>query len=197
MFLFLWFNCFNTTNVKGYIRFSRWATGILGQKMNAIIKNGRGQPSVVLWDMEGTLHIAERCGGNTQGSDTSGSGTDPLNNFIERFCSLQLTGHTTPQHFSLQQPRNASIIRMFNWLKMCQSTLRSCYNVRQGPGSKLSEAGSTLTPQTTIATIHSELVTWESEFIQSIWPVRRKPASLKSLSGLCSPYSDQKWTSSE
>ena len=42
-----------------------------------------------------------RCGGNTQGSGAYGSNTEPLNNFIDRFCSLQLPGHTTP-YFSLQ-----------------------------------------------------------------------------------------------
>lgn len=40
--------------------------------------------------------FAELCGGNTQGSGAHGSDTEPLNNFIDRFCSLQLTGHTTP-----------------------------------------------------------------------------------------------------
>lgn len=52
--------------------------------------------------------IAECCGGNTQGSGASGSDNEPLNNFIDRFCSLQLTGHTTPVYFSLQQPWKAS-----------------------------------------------------------------------------------------
>lgn len=51
---------------------------------------------------EETLGIAECCGGNTQGSGASGSDTEPLINFIDRFCSLQLTGHTTPVYFSLQ-----------------------------------------------------------------------------------------------
>lgn len=57
-------------------------------------------------DMQGSdrLDIAECCGGNTQGSGASGSDTEPLNNFIDRFCSLQLTGHTTPVYVSLQQP---------------------------------------------------------------------------------------------
>lgn len=58
--------------------------------------------------LEDTQGIAESCGGNTQGSGTSGSDTEPLNNFIDRFCSLQLTGHTTPVYFSLQQPWKAT-----------------------------------------------------------------------------------------
>lgn len=87
--------------------------GILVQKIKEVIKKEGKAVQRVLQDLEGTVHIVECYGGNTQGSDTSGSGTDPLNNFIERFCSLQLTGHTTPQHFSLQQPWNASVIRIF------------------------------------------------------------------------------------
>lgn len=39
--------------------------------------------------------FAESCGGNTQGSGASGSDSEPLNNFIDRFCSVQLTGHTS------------------------------------------------------------------------------------------------------
>lgn len=46
--------------------------------------------------LEETPGIAESCGGNTQGSGACGSKTEPLKNFIDRFCSLQLTGHTTP-----------------------------------------------------------------------------------------------------
>lgn len=42
------------------------------------------------------LCIVERCGGNTHGFSKSSSKIEPLNNFIDRFCSLQLTGHTTP-----------------------------------------------------------------------------------------------------
>lgn len=70
-------------------------------------KETKGQGKVVLHDIQGSEEargIAECCGGNTQGSGTSGSDTEPLNNFIDRFCSLQLTGHTTPVYFSLQQP---------------------------------------------------------------------------------------------
>lgn len=57
---------------------------------------------------EERLGISKCCGGNTQGSGASGSDTEPLNNFIDRFCSLQLTGHTTPVYVSLQQPWKAS-----------------------------------------------------------------------------------------
>jgi len=57
---------------------------------------------------EERLGIAECCGGNTQGSGARGSDKEPLKNFIDRFCSLQLTGHTTPVYFSLQQPWKAS-----------------------------------------------------------------------------------------
>lgn len=49
---------------------------------------------------EETLGIAECCGGNTQGSDTSGSDTEPLNIFIDRFCSLQDTLHQDTSHCS-------------------------------------------------------------------------------------------------
>lgn len=87
--------------------FSHWTTGILVQKINAVIKKTEKAAQRVLSDLEGRVGTAECCGGNTQGSDTSCSGTDPLNSFIERFCSLQLTGHTTPQHVSLQEPWNA------------------------------------------------------------------------------------------
>lgn len=62
---------------------------------------------IVLHDMqvsEDRPGIAECCGGNTQGSGASGFDNKPLNNFIDRFCSLQLTGHTTPVYFSPQQP---------------------------------------------------------------------------------------------
>lgn len=59
-------------------------------------------------DTQQRLGLAECCGGNTQGSGTSGSYSEPLNNFIDRFCSLQLTGHTTPVYFSLQQPKKVS-----------------------------------------------------------------------------------------
>lgn len=73
--------------------------------------NNKQAGCVVQHDMQGSedkLGIAECCGGNTQGSGASGSDTEPLNNFIDRFCSLQLTGHTTPVYFSLQQPWEAS-----------------------------------------------------------------------------------------
>lgn len=74
-------------------------------------------------DMQG-LSIAECCGGNTQGSGASSSDKEPLNNFIDRFCSLQLTGHTTPAYVSLQQPcRPSKINKAFSLLIRCHYNL--------------------------------------------------------------------------
>lgn len=109
----------------------------------------------VMRGSEETLGIAECCGGNTQGSGTSGSDTEPLNNFIDRFCSLQLTGHTTPVYL-LQQPW-----KIFNLLIMCQSTLWSCHNIiRQLPSHSISLIKTSFLPipQTTVVTIHFELL---------------------------------------
>lgn len=61
--------------------------------------NKQGMNRFSCHDTQERLVIAECCGGNTQGSGASGSDTEPLNNFIDRFCSLQLTGHTTPVYF--------------------------------------------------------------------------------------------------
>lgn len=67
---------------------------------------------IVNYGVQGLAEIlfGQFCGGNTQGSGASSSDTEPLNSFIDRYCSLQLTGHTTPVYCLLQQPSKASKI---------------------------------------------------------------------------------------